>query len=215
MSFSYYYYSDKIPPKTPPSMRRSKIVPASPTGFPREQDLMFPFPQKEEKESTKNDKNTRAKDVLRQTIDDHTMPTTITPPPLLNGHNTQNGANIITNGCLNDDKDEIPETTSPPLPLPPTPEPSSQVLPSTVNGVKSPPPPSPPIPLMQTGEQSTHRQFEEPIHSVKESKEDKEEQKVRYYIIPSPAPSSPRQQKEVSPPQRKGINIEISECVFK
>ena len=186
-------------------MRRSRIVPSSPTGFPREQDLMFPFPQ--EKESSKDSKLTPVKDVQRPSKDDHAIRTP-PPSPMMNGHNGGN-EHVFTNG-RNDDQDEIPETTSPPLPLPPTPEPSSHLLPSSVNGVKSPPPPSPPIP----GEQNAQRQSTESnseTNSIKEAKEDKEQQKVRYYIIPSPAPSSPKQEKENSPPQTKGSekNIEM------
>ena len=185
-------------------MRRSKIVPASPTGFPREQDLMFPFPQNGQEENTTSKtskKKPSSSPSVKQprTETDHSAVITPPPPPLpstanmINGH-SQNG-DAITNG--HGQRNGTREIVSPPLPLPPTPEPASNI---PLYNVKSPPPPSPPIPNDQEidaeVEQATEKNGGD--NKISDENEEKEAQKVRYFIIPSPGPSG-TPKKESSP----------------
>ena len=190
-------------------MRRSKIVPASPTGFPREQDLMFPFPQtdKQEKERSISPRKKPSPPVKKsRTETDHSA--TITPPPpplptsppLLNGH-SHNG-DTIRNG--HNQQNGLREVISPPLPLPPTPEPASS---GQLTGIKSPPPPSPPMQLGRD-EDSEVEKVTTKASSDKILNNEKEEQKVRYFIIPSPGPSS-TPMKEASPVKLRGKSIRM------
>ena len=182
-------------------MRRAKIVPLSPTGFPREQDLMFPFPQTDANTKTP-DKEHKKKAKLRHTPEQNqpttTKPETKTavspsPPP-------PQPSEIMSNGHGGEDVEDqrdntgVREACSPPLPLPPTPEPSLQQQFQAIPGIKSPPPPSPPTfpPSHQVQEQQDRKEIieESTQANLDNVNGDKETQKIRYYIIPSPAPSS-------------------------
>ena len=186
-------------------MRRAKIVPLSPTGFPREQDLMFPFPQ------TKTDIKTPDKEHKKKAERSHTpgqtqpsatkpeTKTAVSPPPpppqssaiMLNGH-----GNGLNRPDVEDERDNtgVREVCSPPLPLPPTPEPSLQQQFQAIPAIKSPPPPSPPTlpPPHQGQEQQDRKEIVEDStqSNLDNVNGDKETQKIRYYIIPSPAPSA-------------------------
>ena len=187
-------------------MRRSRIVPASPTGFPREQDLMFPFPQngQQEKETPKKKPSPSPSVKKPRTETDHPSMISPPPPPLPSSSNLTNGhshhEDSITNG--HDPRNGIREIVSPPLPLPPTPEPASNVPQADI---KSPPPPSPPMPIDQDIDAEVERTTRKNTRDTKVNNgdEEKEEQKVRYYIIPSPGPSS-TPKKEASPVKTRG-----------
>ena len=155
-------------------MRRAKIVPLSPTGFPREQDLMFPFPQTDANTKTP-DKEHKKKAKLRHTPEQNQPTTTkpetktaVSPPPpppqpselILNGH----GGDLNRAGVEDDrDNTRVREVCSPPLPLPPTPEPSLQQQVEAIPGIRSPPPPPPPIfpPSHQGQEQQDRKEIVE------------------------------------------------------
>ena len=206
-------------------MRRAKIVPLSPTGFPREQDLMFPFPQTNSNAKTP-DKEHRKKAKHRHTPEETqpstTKPETKTPfspppPPLksselmLNGHGGDPNWAGVEDG---QDDTGVREVCSPPLPLPPTPEPSLQQQFQAIPGIKSPPPPSPPTFLSshQGQEQQDRKEVVEDSTqtNLDNVNGDKETQKIRYYIIPSPAPSSTEKEAVTKgAPDTKGIKNRI------
>ena len=210
-------------------MRRAKIVPLSPTGFPREQDLMFPFPQpksnpvspeKEIKNRTKA-KYRHPQDQAQHSGMEHQTTMIASPPPppppshqtMLNGHSGDKDLKR-ENGEDERDNARTRDVCSPPLPLPPTPEPSIPSIPSHQAGIKSPPPPSPPT---FSPSQCTPNQEEHDRKSISEDatktnldgvKSDNDAQKIRYYIIPSPAPSSiPQEAAPKETPNTKGNKI--------
>ena len=186
-------------------MRRAKIVPLSPTGFPREQDLMFPFPQTKtnsetpDKEHKKKAKHRHTPEQTQPSLTKSESTKAVSPPPpppqsselMLNGHRGE-----LNKAGVEDERDNtgVREVCSPPLPLPPTPEPSLQQQFQAIPGIKSPPPPSPPtLPPPHQGQEQQHRKeiVEDSTQTNLENVNgDKETQKIRYYIIPSPAPSS-------------------------
>ena len=208
-------------------MRRAKIVPLSPTGFPREQDLMFPFPQTITNTKTP-DKEHKKKAAKHRHTPEQTQPSTtrpetttaVSPPPpppqsselMLNGH----GGDLNMAG-VEDERDNtgVREVCSPPLPLPPTPEPSLQQQFQAIPGIKSPPPPSPPTltPSHQGQEQQDRKEIVEDStqSNLDNVNGDKETQKIRYYIIPSPAPSSTEKEAVTKvAPDTQGIKNRIN-----
>ena len=193
-------------------MRRSKIVPASPTGFSREQDFTSPFPQAKQPKEQKIS-NSKIKSIIKKSHQEDDSTVSITSPPahlpsstpMLNGHHSQNGDHAM-NGV-----DQIPEMYSPPLPLPPTPEPLCQVQ---TTGVKSPPPPTPPLEIAVNTQ--VQNQTVEPTGEIvtESSKEEKNAQKVQYYIIPSPVPLSEKDNRENSQQHKTTSKIILSTITF-